>query len=126
MSIFQTILSAVISALVTIILGLIIKKPLEKRAEAVEKAAEEEKKRSEAIAGGVQAMLRDRLLQGYQHYIDKGYADYQDRSNMENLWKNYHNLGQNGAMNDLRHIFRKLPQTAGGPPTVIDDDNDDE
>ena len=124
MNILQTVISAVISAIVTIILGLMIKRPLEKRATAAEAMAQDEKKRSEAIAGGVQAMLRDRLLQGYQHYIDKGFADYTDRSNMENLWKNYHNLGQNGAMNDLRHQFRRLPQTQGGPPTVIEDDDE--
>ena len=40
-----------------------------------------------AINLAVRAMLRDRLLQGYKHYIEKGWADMDDRSNMENVWR---------------------------------------
>jgi hypothetical protein len=58
---------------------------------------------------GVQAFLRDRLLQGYRHYIAKGWADYDDRENMENIYKQYHALGANGIMDDLRAQFRNLP-----------------
>ena len=67
----------------------------------------------------VQAMLRDRLLQGYKHYLEKGWADLDDRSNLENVWRKYHLLGGNGDMNDLRHTFRSLPMVQGGPPTVV-------
>ena len=121
MDVGQIFLSAGISALVTIILGLIIKRPIEKRAEATERRAEEErktamamareeKKKQEAVMKGVQAMLRDRLLQGYRHYESKGYADYDDRSNMENMYNAYHNLGKNGIMDDMHAKFLTLPQ----------------
>ena len=59
---------------------------------------------------GVQAMLRDRLLQGYRHYEEKGYADYDDRSNMENMYNAYHNLGKNGVMDSMHDKFLKLPE----------------
>lgn len=121
MNVGQIFLSAGISALVTIILGLIIKRPIEKRADAAERRAEEErktamamakeeKKKQEAVMKGVQAMLRDRLLQGYRHYESKGYADYDDRSNMENMYNAYHNLGKNGIMDDMHVKFLTLPQ----------------
>ena len=121
MGIGQIFLSAGISALVTIILGLILKRPIEKRADAAERRAEEErktavamareeKKKQEAVMKGVQAMLRDRLLQGYRHYESKGYADYDDRSNMENMYNAYHNLGKNGIMDDMHEKFLTLPQ----------------
>lgn len=121
MNFVQILVSALTSALVTIILGLIIKRPLEKRAEAAEKRAEEERKRleksaaeeskkQEAVMTGVQAMLRDRLLQGYRHYEEKGYADYDDRSNMENMYNAYHNLGKNGVMDSMHDKFMKLPE----------------
>ena len=121
MGIGQVFLSAGISALVTIILGLILKRPIEKRADAAERRAEEErktavamareeKKKQEAVMKGVQAMLRDRLLQGYRHYESKGYADYDDRSNMENMYNAYHNLGKNGIMDDMHTKFLTLPQ----------------
>ena len=79
-------------------------------------------KANKAIRLAVQAMLRDRLLQGYKHYLEKGWADLDDRSNMENVWRQYHALGGNGDMNDLRRTFRHLPVSEGGPSTEVSDD----
>lgn len=110
MNVLQIVVSAVVSALVTIILGMIIKRPLEKRAEQAERIAEQESKKQEALMAGVQAMLRDRLLQGYRHYEEKGYADYTDRSNMKNMYDAYHGLGKNGVMDDMQNKFMMLPE----------------
>ena len=75
----------------------------------------------------VKAMLRDRLLQGYKHYMEKGWADLDDRANLENVWQQYHALGGNGDMNDLRRTFRHLPMTPGGPRTIVaNDENNSE
>lgn len=109
MEVGQILVSAAISALVTIILGLIIKRPLEKRAEAAENLAAEERLKQEAVMAGVQAMLRDRLLQGYRQYEAKGFADYDERSNIENMYTAYHNLGKNGVMDDMHRKFMLLP-----------------
>ena len=79
-------------------------------------------KQNRAMKMAVQALLRDRLLQGYKHYIEKGFADLEDRGNLENVWKQYHALGGNGDMNDLRHTFRQLPMFRDGPVTVVYDD----
>lgn len=110
MNILQIVVSALVSATVTIVLGLIIKRPLEKRAEVAERLAEEERKKQEAVMAGVQAMLRDRLLQGFRHYEQKGFADYDDRSNMENMYNAYHNLGKNGVMDAMYNKFLQLPE----------------
>ena len=80
-------------------------------------------KQNTAIKEGLQAILRDRLLQGYKHYLEKGWADLDDRANMENVWKQYHALGGNGDMKDLRRTFRHLPMVAGGQPVVVDDES---
>ena len=80
-------------------------------------------KANKAMRLSVQAMLRDRLLQGYKHYLEKGWADLDDRGHLENVWKQYHALGGNGDMNDLRNTFRHLPMTQGGVPVVINDEN---
>ena len=71
-----------------------------------------------AMKLAVKAMLQDRLLQGYKHYLEKGYVDLDDRKNLENVWVQYHALGGNGDMNDLRFTFRHLPMTPGGTPVV--------
>ena len=62
-----------------------------------------------AVKRGVQALLRDRLIQGYKFHTDKGWADVDDRSNLENVYVQYHALGANGVMDDLRDKFLKLP-----------------
>ena len=73
----------------------------------IQSLAMEEQNR--AIMMGVQALLRDRLLQGYRHYAEKGWADYDDRENLENIWKQYHALGANGIMDGYRAAFLALP-----------------
>ena len=73
-----------------------------------------------AMKLAVQAILRDRLLQGYKHYLEKGWADYDDRANLENVWRQYHALGGNGDMNDLRNTFRHLPSVQGGASVYVE------
>ena len=62
-----------------------------------------------AVKRGVQALLRDRLIQGYKYYAKQGWADVDDRSNLENVYVQYHALGANGVMDDLRKRFLDLP-----------------
>ena len=51
---------------------------------------------NKAIKEGLQAILRDRLLQAYKYYEEKGYQQY-------------HTLGANGVMDDIRGKFLALP-----------------
>ena len=67
-----------------------------------------------AVKKGIQALLRDRLIQGYKYYRAQGWADEDDRSNLENVWIQYHALGENGVMDNLHTRFLELPL---GPQT---------
>lgn len=58
---------------------------------------------------GVQALLRAQLITEWNHYSEKGYAPLYARENFENVWKQYHALGANGVMDDLRAKFLALP-----------------
>ena len=58
---------------------------------------------------GVQALLRAQMIDDYNRYSDKGYAPIYARENFENCWRQYHNLGANGVMDDLHAKFLKLP-----------------
>ena len=111
---------SIISGVVALCLTRGMKKRDQKQ-EEIRAQNETLERQSKAIMAGVQAMLRDRLLQGYRHYLDKGFADYDDRSNLENIWKQYHALGANGAMDDMRRQFRQLPYYEGGPVTPVDE-----
>ena len=99
---------AMISGIFALIVSRMLKKRDAKQAEIIEQNQIMEAQ-NKAIMLGVQAFLRDRLLQGYRHYINKGWADYDDRENLENIYKQYHALGANGIMDDMRTQFRNLP-----------------
>ena len=66
-------------------------------------------KKTESVQLGIQALLRDRLYQSYLHYTEKGYAPIYARENFESMYKQYHNLGANGVMDDLYDKFMNLP-----------------
>lgn len=66
-------------------------------------------KKTEAVCLGVQALLRDRLIEKYDEYTDKEYAPIYARENFENMWRQYHNLGVNGVMDSLHDKFMELP-----------------
>lgn len=63
----------------------------------------------DALRKGVQALLRDRLYDKYEHYSEMGYAPVRARENFENMWEQYHNLGKNGVMDDIHKKFLMLP-----------------
>ena len=119
MSLYQLLCLIGVQGLITTIVSIVITKKMNKAERKAEKAHRE----TEAIGQGVKALLRDRLLQGYKHYVnDVGWADEDDRSNMENVYKQYHALDGNGDMKDLRRTFRHLPMVEGGPATEVADD----
>ena len=65
--------------------------------------------KTEAVCLGVQALLRDRLIATYNHYLEKGYAPIYAKENFENMWTQYHNLGANGVMDEIHEKFKDLP-----------------
>lgn len=71
--------------------------------------------KTEAVCLGVQALLRDQLIEKYDKYYDKGYAPIYARENFENMWRQYHNLGVNGVMDDLHVKFMELPTEKEDP-----------
>ena len=60
---------------------------------------------------GVQAVLRDRILQCCTYHQELGYADVHERENMQHMYEAYHKLGGNGMITDIYEKFRKLPLT---------------
>ena len=123
MSLFQWLSLAGIPGIIVLVGGIIINRALKKRDDKRERTVAEYERRQEEIRIqneqleaqnkatmlGVQALLRDRLLQAFRHYIQKGYADYNDRENVNNMYVNYEALGPNSVMEDLYEQFKELP-----------------
>lgn len=58
---------------------------------------------------GVQALLRAQMIADYNKWSERGYASIYARENFINCWTQYHNLGVNGVMDDLKAKFLALP-----------------
>ena len=68
-----------------------------------------EKNEQKLLKEAMQAMLRDRLIQVYNHYTEKGYMSIHNRDNVLNMYDKYHKLGENGVMNGLMDELKALP-----------------
>lgn len=58
---------------------------------------------------GTQALLRDRLLQGFHFFKRRGMVTYGEARNYENMYEAYHALGKNGIMDIVFEQFKKIP-----------------
>lgn len=70
------------------------------------------RKDTEAVKLGLQALLRSQMISDYNKYSEKDFAPVYARDNFENCWKQYHSLGANGVMDDLHEKFLDLPTEA--------------
>lgn len=70
--------------------------------------------KTDALCKGVQALLRDRMYQSFDHYSEKGYAPIYAKENFLNMYKPYHILGQNGVMDEKKDQFMNLPDKPMG------------
>lgn len=73
------------------------------------KERKENANRIEAVEKGLQALLRDRLLQSYFYHKDKGVVTVHEKDNFKNMYKQYHALGANGVIDDIVKDFDSIP-----------------
>lgn len=91
---------SIISTIVTVVavpaVGYLYKKY--KRADA----------RQKAVELGVQALLRDRIVQSYYHYEERGWITLHGLENVNAMYKEYHALGGNGTVTALVNTIHEL------------------
>jgi hypothetical protein len=61
-----------------------------------------------AVKLGIQALLRDRIIEQYNKYMDKDYIPIYAMDNVEAMYKEYHALGGNGTITELYKELLKL------------------
>lgn len=66
-------------------------------------------KEQEAIKLGIQALLRDRIIQSYNHYIEMCYIPIYALENVLAMYASYHALGGNGTVTKLIEALKELP-----------------
>ena len=64
--------------------------------------------RQKAVELGVQALLRDRIVQSYYHYEERGWITLHGLENVNAMYKQYHALGGNGTVTALVNTIQEL------------------
>lgn len=62
-----------------------------------------------ALKHGLQAVLRNSLIELYDKWVDRGYAPTHIKDNYANMYQQYHSLGANGVMDSYYTKFMALP-----------------
>ena len=112
MSVYQWLSVFAVPGIIAAICSAFINRAFKKRDKIREEVVAQNEKleaQNQATMLGVQALLRDRLLQAFRQYIEQGYAEYNDRENVRNMYTNYEALGPNSVMEDLYNQFTALP-----------------
>lgn len=69
-----------------------------------------EQAKNEAIAEGVQSLLRESIVTNYNRYSDRGYCPIYAKESMKKVYKAYHNLGGNDVATELYTKVLKMPE----------------
>lgn len=71
---------------------------------------QEERTRNEAIAEGVQSLLRDSIVANYNKYQDKGYCPIYVKESIKKVYEAYHRLGGNDVATSLYRKILDMPE----------------
>lgn len=83
---------------------------------SVVKHLKAEQARSDAIAEGVQSLLRESIVQNYNRYHDKGFCPIYAKESIKRVYKAYHDLDGNDVATGLYRELLEMPpeREAGG------------
>lgn len=69
----------------------------------------QKKKQNDALKAGLQALLRDRIIQAYNHYVqDEGWIPIYAKESIDACYKSYEALGDNGVIDNLMQQINEL------------------
>lgn len=70
----------------------------------------QEQTKNEAIAEGVQSLLRESIVSNYNRYSDRGFCPIYAKESIKKVYKAYHNLGGNDVATELYNKVLKMPE----------------
>lgn len=71
---------------------------------------EEERVKRKALSDGVEALLRQKIIDSYNKHADKGYCPIYAKEGIKRLYLAYHNLGGNDVATELYHKLLAMPE----------------
>lgn len=96
-----------LSGLSSLLTGILLYK-FRERNEADKKERTEQQKKHEALAMGVVAMLRDRLIDTMDYHIKAGWVPVDKADVVTRMFQAYHNLGGNDVVSHTYQRFINL------------------
>ena len=89
-------------ALIGALLGYIIKK------------LKAQQKENQAVALGIQSLLRENIVHNYNKYQDRGNCPIYAKESLKHVYEAYHNLGGNDVATKLYHTLLDMPEEPSG------------
>lgn len=71
-----------------------------------------EHEKNEAIAEGVQSLLRESIVGNYNRYADKGFCPIYAKESIKKVYHAYHDLGGNDVATELYKKLLAMPAEA--------------
>lgn len=97
-----------LSGLSSLLIGILLYK-FRERNEADKKERADQQKKHDALAMGVVAMLRDRLIETMGSSIKAGWVTVDKADVITRMYQAYHNLGGNDVVSHTYQRFMDLP-----------------
>ena len=69
----------------------------------------QEQAKNEAIAEGVQSLLRESIVANYNRYADRGYCPIYAKESIKKVYHAYHDLGGNDVATELYKKLLAMP-----------------
>ena len=74
------------------------------------KRLKKEQEKNDAIAEGMQSLLRESIVSNYNKYQDRGYCPIYAKESIKRAYAAYHNLGGNDVATQLYHTLLAMPE----------------
>ena len=74
----------------------------------------EERQKNEAIAEGVQSLLRESIVTNYNRYSERGYMPIYAKESLKRVYSAYHDLGGNDVATELYTKMLKMSEQKEG------------
>lgn len=71
-----------------------------------------ERQKNEAIAAGIQSLLRESIVSNYNKYSDKGCCPIYAKESIKKVYTAYHDLGGNDVATELYQKILRMPEVA--------------
>lgn len=75
-----------------------------------EQEIDEERVKRKALSDGVEALLRQKIIDTYNKQSDRGYCPIYAKEGLKRLYEAYHNLGGNDVATELYHKLLAMPE----------------